>query len=80
MSNEFPQEHLIELSGISPFLVGRIQIFKQYNLFNVEIDIIQVESGKIHNHVKSLYNQDDARDALDSSVQVLKNYLDQIKH
>lgn len=80
MDKDFPQEHFIELSGMSSFLVGRIQIFRQYNLFNTEIDIIQIESGKIHNHVKSLYNQDDARDALDSSVQVLKNYLDQIKH
>ncbi len=80
MMSEFPQEHFIELSGLSPFLVGRIQIFMQYNLFNVEIDIIQQESGKIHNHVKSLYNQDDAREALDYSVQVLKNYLELKKH
>ncbi|MAX67040.1 MAG: hypothetical protein QF441_16065 [Bacteriovoracaceae bacterium] len=76
LQNNFPQEHFIELVGLSPFLVGRITLFQQENLFNVEVDIIQSESGKIYNHVKSLYNQDDARDALDMSVQYLKDYLD----
>jgi len=76
---EYPQEYLIELSGISPYFIGRIVIHQNDQFFNVDIDIVQSESGKIINHVKSLYNEPDARDALDSSVQHLKNYLDSKK-
>lgn len=76
MSTVFPQEYFIEIGKLSPFLVGRIQIFEHGINYNVEIDIIQKESGKIHNHVRSLYNQDDAREALDLSVQYLKDFLD----
>ncbi len=80
IGNEFPQEHLIELSGLSPFLVGRIVIFEQATLFNVEIDLVQKETGKIFNHVKSMFNCDDPREALDLAVQYLKDFLDSKKN
>lgn len=79
-TEQYPIEHLIELKGLSPFLVGRITIFEIQSGFNVEIDIVQQESGKIHNHVKSLYGEPEAREALDLAVQHLKNYLDQRVH
>jgi hypothetical protein len=71
----FPQEFFIELTGCSPFLVGRITISQQGSSFNAEIDIVQQESGKIHNHVTILYNQSDPREALDLGVHYLKQYL-----
>ena len=80
LSNDFPQEHLIELSGLSPYLVGRIVIIENGQYYNVEIDIVQNESGKIYNHVRSLFNEPDAREALDLSVQYLKDFLDSKKH
>ncbi len=84
MTTEFPQEHYIELTGLSPFLVGRITIYEQllgrFANFNVEIDIVQNETGKIYNHVRSLYNQPEAREALDLAVQYLKEYLESKKH
>lgn len=80
IDNDFPQEHYIELTGLSPHFVGRIVIFKQEELFNVEIDIVQNESGKIYNHVKSLYQQPEPREALDTAVQHLKNYLQSKLH
>jgi len=75
--DNFPQEHLIELNGLSPFLVGRITIFKQDIKFNVEIDIIQNKSGKIYRHVRSMYGEEEVRDALDMAVQYLKDYLEE---
>ena len=80
MIEEFPQEHLVELKGLSPYLVGRITIFRHEQFFNVEIDIIQNESGKIYNHVRSMYNQPEAREALDLAVQYLKDFLDSKLH
>ncbi len=75
MPNHFPQEHMIELRGLSPEFVGRIVIFKQSKLFNVEIDIVQSETGKIYSHVKSLYDGEDPRELLDLSVHYLKEFL-----
>lgn len=72
----FPQEFFIELTGLSPFLVGRIIISKQGSYYNAEIDIVQQESGKIHNHVTILYQESDPREALDLGVHHLKLYLD----
>lgn len=80
MSIEFPQEHMIELKGLSPFLVGRITIYQQEEKYNVEIDIVQNESGKIYNHVKSMYGEDEPREALDMAVQHLKDFLDSKLH
>lgn len=75
IKKEFPQEHFIELRGLSPDFVGRIAIYKQGKNFQTEIDIVQTESGKIYSHVKSLYDGDDARDMLDLSVFHLKQFL-----
>lgn len=69
------EEHLIELKGLSPFLVGRISIMPHGEMFNVEVDIIQSESGKIFNHVKILYNEMDKREALNLGVHHLQKYL-----
>lgn len=75
IGKEFPQEHFIELRGLSPDFVGRIAIYKQGSSYQTEIDIVQTESGKIYSHVKSLYDGDDARDMLDLSVHYLKLFL-----
>jgi hypothetical protein len=69
------EEHLIELKGLSPFLIGRVCIMQHGDLFNVEVDIIQSESGKIFNHVKILYNESDKRDALNLGVHHLQQFL-----
>lgn len=71
----FPCEFFIELEGISPFLVGRIVISQHGHTFNAEIDIVQSESGKIHNHVNIIYGEDDPREMLDLAVHNLKQYL-----
>lgn len=79
-SLEFPQEHFVELKGLSPHFVGRITVYQDRKKFNLEIDIVQTESGKIYNHVQSLFGEDEVQDALASAVQHLKNYLDRKKH
>lgn len=81
LSSQFPQEHLVELIGLSPTFVGRITLYKQNDgKIDAEIDIVQTESGKIYTHVKSLYNHADARDLLDLCVHHLKQFLQQKKH
>jgi hypothetical protein len=74
--DEYPQDFYIELKGLSPDFVGRISIYKDGTKYNLEIDIVQNESGKIYSHVKSLFGETDPRDAIDSSVQILKTFLD----
>lgn len=61
--------------GLDPHFVGRIVLYQSRSGFDVEIDIVQAETGKIYNHVKSLYNQEDPRESLDIAVQYLKDYL-----
>ena len=75
LKKEFPQEHYIELRGLSPAFVGRIMLHQQGKNFQSEIDIVQSETGKIYSHVKSLYDNDDARDLLDLSVHYLKQFI-----
>lgn len=74
------EEHLIELKGLSPFLVGRISIMPQGDKFNVEVDIIQSESGKIFNHVTILYGEEDKREALNLGVHYLQKFLNSKVH
>lgn len=76
----FPLEHFVELSALSPHLIGRIVVFKDLKKLNIEIDIVQTESGKIYKHVKSIYGEEDLQDALASSIQILKNFLISKKH
>ena len=75
MSNHFPQEHFLRLGHLDPYFKGRIIIYQGPGGYDLEIDIVQSETGKIYNHVKSMYNQDDPREALDSAVQCLRDYL-----
>jgi len=74
------EEYLIELKGLSPQLVGRISINSSGELFNVEVDIIQSESGKIFNHVTILYNESDRKEALSLGVHHLQVFLDSKVH
>jgi hypothetical protein len=73
------REYYIELSGLSPFLVGRICVLPQGNLFTTEVDIVQSESGKIYSHVTTLFNQEDERESVDLAVHHLKQFLDSKK-
>lgn len=71
----FPEEHIIELKGISPFLVGRIVITQGDKGYDAEIDIIQTESGKIYNHVEIIYGEIDSREAFNLGLYKLKQFL-----
>ena len=76
----FPQEHYIELKGLSPNIVGRITITEHSGKFNAEIDLVLQESGKIYQHVSTLYSQEDPRESLDLAVHYLKKYLDKFRN
>lgn len=78
--NSFPQEHYIELKGLSPYIVARINISEQANRYHAEVDLVLQESGKIYQHVTMLYNQEDARETLDLAVHYLKKYLDKFRN
>jgi len=71
----FPKELIIELKGLSPELVGRIVVFRNGKLFDVEVDIVQSESGKIYNHIAIIYKQDDSRDAISAGLSHMQSYL-----
>lgn len=70
--NEFPSEHLIELKKLSPYLVGRVTIYQNRELFDTEIDIILMETGKIYKHIGQVFSESSAKDAFDMSYRKLK--------
>lgn len=76
----FPQEHYIELKGLSPYIVARINITEQGSRYHAEIDLVLQESGKIYQHVTMLYDQEDPRETLDLAVHYLKKYLDKFRN
>lgn len=80
LQTHFPQEHFVELKGLSPFLVGRIIVTQAAHGFDVEVDIIQSESGKIYNHVAILYGEVDPKEAVDLGIHKLKLYLHKNNH
>jgi glutathionyl-hydroquinone reductase len=80
ITDEFPQDFYVELTGLSPDYVGRITIYQNGSKYNLEIDIVQNESGKIYTHVDSLYDRSDARDSVDFSMHILKKFLDSKRH
>ena len=69
------EEYLIELKNLSSHLVGRILLSTHEGLYELEVDIIQKESGKIFNHVIILYKQDDKNDALNLAIHHLQKFL-----
>lgn len=77
---DFPKEHLVELKGLSPFLIGRIVVLRRDSLYDAEVDIIQSESGKIFNHVAILYGEMDGQEALNIGLHHLKQYLLNIRN
>lgn len=80
MQKTFPQEHYIELKGLSPYIVGRVTINQEVNCYHAEVDLVLQESGKIYQHVTMLYDQEDARETLDLAVHYLKKYLDKFRN
>lgn len=77
-------EKYIELKGLSPDLIGRLQVTpkatlkatpKKKSLYDVEIDIILSESGKIYKHVAILYDIEGAQEALSLGIFRLKKFL-----
>lgn len=71
---EYPQEFFIKL-GEHPYLVGRLTLNWINKKFNVEIDIVQIESKKIWSHVDILYGVDEKDECLERAVQRLSDYL-----
>ena len=70
--NEYPIEHLIELKKLSPYLVGRVTIYQNRDVYDSEIDIILMETGKIYKHIGQVFSESSAKDAFDMSYRKLK--------
>ena len=70
------QEHFIELLGLSPDYVGRIILNRLSENYYVELDIVHSESGKIYQHIESLWDQTNPEDALAFAVHRFKKFLD----
>lgn len=80
MMNSFPKIHYVTIENLKPYYQGRITISKLGIRFNAEIDLIQIETGKIFEHVGALYKIEDEREALDSAMFKLQGYLRTAKH
>ncbi len=71
MHDAFPWEKLVEFHN-DPFFLGRIVVHKVKDRFHVEVDVVSKESHKIFKHVGTLYDFDDARDALEMGYRELR--------
>ncbi|OUR99936.1 hypothetical protein A9Q84_02590 [Halobacteriovorax marinus] len=74
MKEEFPKDYFITIEGDS-FREGRISVNKLNQEYVAEIDIVQIESRKIWQHVKTIYGRSTARDALEDGSYTLGKYL-----
>ena len=72
---DFPEEFLIEIGELSPYLVGRVIVYQNQSLYDTEIDIILSESGKIYKHIGQVFSETSSKDALDLSYRKLKIFL-----
>lgn len=71
----YPKTYYVTIENLKPYYQGRITISKLGSFYNAEIDLVQTETGKIFEHVADLYQLEDEREALDSSMYKLQNYL-----
>jgi hypothetical protein len=71
MHESFPLEKLVEFTN-DPFFLGRIVVHQVKNRFHVEVDIVSIESHKIFRHIGTLYDFDDASDALEMGYRELR--------
>ncbi len=74
---EYPHEILIQLEADENF-VGRITLNKLSATFNVEVDIINIESRKIFRHVGMLYKIYEHDEAVEVGVQLLSDFLNKL--
>lgn len=63
----------------NPFYQGRIVMYKTTQGHNADILITHTETGKIHTTVKQLFAYQEHQDLLQSAVQVLSDYMNQLK-
>ena len=71
MLETFPMEKLVEFTN-DPFFLGRIVVHKVKERFHVEVDVVNKESHKIYRHIGTLYDFDDARDAMEMGYRELR--------
>lgn len=74
MKEDFPKDYFVTIENDS-FREGRISVNKLNQEFVAEIDIVQIESRKIWQHVKTIYGRSTARDALEDASYTLGKYL-----
>ncbi|MCB9092983.1 MAG: hypothetical protein H6620_10540 [Halobacteriovoraceae bacterium] len=75
IESTFPIIKKIELVNLRPYYEGRITVDQLKKEFTVEVCLVHAESQKIFQFVDQLYGFDDPKDALDSGVQRLSQYL-----
>ncbi len=71
MREAFPWEKLVEFTN-DPYFLGRIVVHQVKDRFHVEVDVVSKESYKIFRHVGTLYDFEDASDALEMGYRELR--------
>jgi hypothetical protein len=74
MNKEYPKDFFVLIEN-DDFREARISINKLNSEFMAEIDIVQKESRKIWQHVKSIYSCPTERDAIEDASFILGKYL-----
>ena len=73
-NKEYPKDFFVRLEN-DEYREGRISVNKLNSEFMAEIDIVQKESRKIWQHVKSIYSCPTEHDALEDASYLLGKYL-----
>ncbi len=73
-NDEYPKEHLLDLEN-NPYYVGRLTLVKLKKDFSVDIDIVFKDGHKIFYHVETLFNFPEEREALESGIQKLSEFV-----
>ncbi len=80
--SDFPLEYFIKLEN-NDYYDGRIIVNKYSRLdkseYSVEIDIVNIESRKIYQHVDILYGVESVDEATHLGVQKLSNFIINLK-
>lgn len=72
--DQFPKEFLLKIDG-EDHRVGKLTLNKHHDGFSIDIDIVLKENQRIWHHVDSIYGIYEEREAIETGVFKLGQFL-----
>jgi hypothetical protein len=80
VKNEYPKDFIVELKGLSPYIVGRVSVSFDGLHYDCETDIVFSETGKIYTHISIRRTLEDEKEAFDQGLHDLKMHMRKKQH